>query len=178
MTPHLADIPVIETERLTLRAPRMSDYPVWESFIASDRARFVGGPLERGGAWRAFGHMAGMWALKGCGSFVFTLKGDERAVGATGPWVPEDWPEAEIGWTIWNDEAEGKGYAFEAALAARDYAYGVLGWTTAVSYIDVGNDRSEALARRLGARLDTAAERPEKDTELLVYRHPGPEALQ
>ena len=177
MTPHLADIPVLETERLTLRGPRMDDYPVWEAFFASDRSSFVGGPVGKRDAWRAFGHLAGMWALKGCGSFVITEKGSDAAIGSCGPWVPEDWPEAELGWTLWTEDAAGKGYAFEAVTAARVYAYGTLGWTTAVSYIDVGNDRSETLAKRLGACLDTDAPTPDKDPTLLVYRHPAPEAL-
>ncbi len=177
MTPRLADTPVLETERLTLRAPRMSDYPAFEAFLADGRAKFVGGPMGRHEAWRAFGHLAGMWALKGCGSFVFTRKGEDAVVGSTGPWVPEDWPEGELGWTIWDEEAEGKGFAYEAAIAARAYAYDTLGWMTAVSYIDVGNDRSEALAQRLGAVLDPDAPRPDKNPDLLVYRHPAPEAL-
>ena len=177
MTAHLADTPVIETERLTLRAPRMDDYPAFEAFLASDRSGFVGGPMGRHEAWRAFGHLAGMWALKGCGTFVFNRNGDDRPIGSTGPWVPEDWPEDELGWTVWNADAEGKGFAYEAAFAARAYAYKTLGWTTAVSYIDVENSRSEALARRLGATLDQDAVRPEKAPSLMVYRHPAPEAL-
>ena len=175
MTPHLADTPVLTTERLTLRAPKMADYPVFEAFYMSDRAKFVGGPGTRRTAWRAFAHVTGMWALKGCGCFVFTMKGDDAPLGMTGPWVPEDWPEPEIGWTVWTAEAEGKGYAYEAATAARDYAYDVLGWNTAVSYIDDGNDRSVALAERLGAWRDDDAEKPDKDDPpVLVYRHPAP----
>ncbi|MDJ1015405.1 MAG: GNAT family N-acetyltransferase [Paracoccaceae bacterium] len=179
MTPHLADTPVIETERLTLRAPRMGDYPAWEAFFASDRARFIGGPGETRTAWRGFAHVVGMWALKGCGSFVFTRKRDDTPLGMAGPWVPEDWPEREIGWTVWDADAEGKGYAFEAAAAARDHAFRDLGWSTAVSYITAGNDRSVALAERLGARLDASAEAPGDDSEqVLVYRHPAPEGPQ
>lgn len=178
MTPHLADTPVIETERLILRAPRMADYPTWEAFFASDRAKFIGGPGERRTAWRAFAHVVGMWALKGFGSFVFTLKRSDAPIGMTGPWYPEDWPEPEIGWTIWSAETEGKGFAFEAARAARDFAFRELGWTTAVSYIDDGNDRSVALAERLGAWLDNDAVKPDEDEPpVLVYRHPMPEGL-
>lgn len=171
MTAHLADTPVLETERLTLRAPTMADYPVWEAFAATDRARFIGGPYTKRDAWRAFGHFAGMWALKGVGSFVFERREDGAALGATGPWVPEDWPEPEIGWTVWRDEAEGKGYAYEAATAARDFAFDTLGWDTVVSYIDHGNDRSVALARRLGAVEDADAEQPIPGKTMHIYRH-------
>lgn len=174
MTPRLVDTPVITTERLTLRAPRMDDYPAWEAFYTSDRARYVGGPGNQRDAWLAYGHIVGMWVLRGCGTFVIT---DETGdvLGATGPWVPPYYPENEIGWTIWSNDAEGKGFAFEAAAAARRFAYEALGWSTAVSYIDEGNDRSFALAERLGAWRDEDAEKPKDNVH--VYRHPSPEVL-
>ena len=179
MTPRLADTPVLETERLTLRAPRMDYYPAFEAFLASDRSGYVGGPMGRHEAWRPFGHLAGMWALKGCGTFVFTRIGDDRAVGSTGPWVPEDWPEGELGWTIWDTGAEEEGYACEAATAARDFAFLDLNWETAVSYIDPDNARSIALAERLGAWRDDAATKPDQDEPpALVYRHPRPEVAR
>jgi RimJ/RimL family protein N-acetyltransferase len=171
--PHLADTPVIETARLILRAPSPADWPHWRSFAASERARFVGGPLDEGRAWRAFGHVAGMWALLGFGSFIFEPRGGGEPLGMAGPWRPADWPEAEIGWTIWSEFAEGRGYAFEAAAAARDFAFTTLGWSTAVSYIDPENVRSIRLAERLGARADPDA--TPVSPECLVYRHPAPE---
>lgn len=178
MTLALSDIPQLETERLILRGPRLDDYPVMEAFYASDRARFVGGPGNTFQAWRGFAHVAGMWALKGVGSFIITRRGEDRALGMTGPWVPEGWPENEIGWAIWDASLEGTGIAYEAANAARKFAFGTLGWTTAVSYIDAGNERSAALAVRLGAALDPDAKAPAfDDVDIHVYRHPKPEAF-
>lgn len=177
MTPRLADTPVLGTERLSLRAPVAEDWPHWRAFAASDRAHFIGGPYTDRAAWRAFGHAVGHWVLRGYGSFVFTLRGDDTALGMTGPWNPVGWPEAELGWTIWSADAEGKGYAYEAAAAARDHAFRDLGWVTAVSYIDADNARSVALAERLGAAHDPDAlwpDRDEDDTPVLVYRHPAP----
>ena len=174
MTPHLADTPVIETDRLVLRAPRMDDYVVWEAFYASPRAIFIGGPGDRRAAWRAFAHVTGMWALRGFGSFVFADRQSDAALGMTGPWYPLDWPERELGWTVWADAAEGKGLAFEAAQAARAFAFRDLGWETAVSYIHPENARSIALAERLGAWRDDTAPRPgHDDPPSLVYRHTG-----
>lgn len=171
MTPHLADTPVIETERLTLRAPTRADYPAWEAFFASERSKFVGGPVDKRDSWRAYGHLVGMWALEGCGSFVMERREDGATLGSVGPWVPVYYPEREIGWTLWAEDAEGQGYAFEAASAARDFAFNTLGWDTAVSYIDHGNDRSVALACRLGAVEDPDAEQPTPGKTLHVYRH-------
>ncbi len=173
MIPHLAGTPVLETERLTLRAPGPQDWEAWRAFILSDRAEFVRSPgLDERLAWRAMGHLIGHWVLRGFGSFVYCLKGTDRAIGHAGPWFPATWPEREIGWTVWDPAAEGKGYAFEAALATLDHAFGDIGWTTAVSYIDPANTRSLALACRLGAWHDGAASAHEDG--LLVYRHPAP----
>jgi len=166
-------VPPIQTARLTLRAPCARDYPAWQSFAGSPRAQFIGGPFDPAGAWRAFGHAIGHWVLRGFGSFVFTFRDNETPIGMAGPWYPADWPEPEIGWTIWSPEHEGRGLAREAATAARDFAYTTLGWTTAVSYIDHGNDRSIALAERLGARPDPDAAFP-GDRPCHVYRHTGP----
>jgi len=176
---HLAETPVITTSRLTLRAPIQSDWPHWSAFAQSDRAAYIGGPHSEKSAWRAFGHFVGHWVLRGYGSFVFTLRGDDTPIGSAGPWDPQGWPEKEIGWMVWSPTIEGKGLAYEAALATRDYAYTTLGWTTAVSYIEQQNTRSIALAERLGATLDTTADAPGVDDptrSVLVYRHPTPNA--
>lgn len=173
MTVALSPTPVIETERLILRAPQSGDWPAWADFAVDERARFVGGPLDRDKAWRAFGHVIGMWVMRGFGTFVITPKNGGAPLGMCGPWYPEGWPEREIGWTLWSAEAEGKGYAFEAARAAIRHAFGALGWNTAVSYIAPGNARSIALAERLGARRDDAAPLPGIEP-CLVFRHPAP----
>lgn len=181
MTPCLANTPVLETERLTLRAPRIEDYPVWEAFYLSERSRHIGAWPDPtvGRAWRAFAHVAGMWALRGFGLFVMCEKGaEDRPLGQVGPWVPQDWPENEIGWSVWLPEAEGKGFAAEAARVTRGFAYQVLGWKTAVSYIDHDNARSIALAERLGATPDPDATTiPGYEGKVRVYRHPAPLAL-
>jgi RimJ/RimL family protein N-acetyltransferase len=175
MTVTLSNTPVLHTARLTLRAPVAADWPFWRDFVASDRARYIGGPLDGTKAWRAFGHVIGMWVVRGYGSFVFTETGSDQPLGMAGPWHPIDWPEAEIGWTVWSPAAEGKGFAFEAAGAAVAHAFRDLRWPTAVSYIDPQNARSIALATRLGARQDSAAKGPGTEP-CLVFRHPAPGA--
>jgi RimJ/RimL family protein N-acetyltransferase len=172
----LADTPVLHTARLMLRAPGAADWPRWMAFMASPRACYAGGPLTEARGWRAFGHVIGHWLLRGYGSFVVTLRGSDTAIGLAGPYHPIDWPEPEIGWALWSAASEGKGYAYEAAAAARTFAFGQLGWKTAVSYIDPANARSIALARRLGAQQDPAAAHP-GDDPCLVFRHPRPEAV-
>lgn len=179
MTPRLTETPVLETERLILRAPGKGDWEPFRDFFLSDRAHFVRpADIDAPKAWRAYGHFVGMWVLRGFGSFVYCLKGTDTALGSTGPWYPEGWPEREIGWTVWREEAEGRGFAYEAARRAIDYAFAELGWATAVSYIDHDNTRSIRLAERLGAHLDDSAAQPDMDhPPVLVYRHPRPEGV-
>lgn len=167
--------PVLETERLALRGAEARDAEGYIAFMASERARHVGGPFDRIEAWRWFATVIGHWTLRGYGEWAVTLKGEDRCVGLIGCWRPEGWPEPELAWSVW-PEAEGRGIAHEAALAARRCAYKRFGWTTAVSYVDPDNRRSRRLAERLGAVEDPDAERI--DPGDLVYRHPAPEAFQ
>ncbi|MCX7889525.1 MAG: GNAT family N-acetyltransferase [Rhodobacteraceae bacterium] len=176
MTFPLHGTPVLETGRLVLRAPSPGDFEPCAAFLMSDRARFVGGPLTRPNAWRAMCHLTGHWVHRGFGMFIFSDRSaPDVPLGMAGPWFPEGWPEHEIGWSVWQPGAEGRGFAFEAAAAARDWAFGTLGWRTAVSYIDRRNARSIALAERLGARPDPEARWPFPEDDNVVYRHPAPE---
>ena len=168
-------IPTIETERLLLRAPSLADFEPEAEFFASDRASHVGGKMPREQVWRWLASVVGHWAFRGFGFFGVEEKSTSRYLGHVGPWFPEGWPEREIGWTLMNG-AEGKGYAFEAAKAARAWAYKTLGWDTAISMILHGNSRSVALAERLGAQLESDFEH-ERFGPCHIFRHPSPEEL-
>ncbi len=173
---HITGAPVLETERLLLRAPEIGDFDAFAAFYVSERSRYMGGPVPgKREAWRSFAHITGHWPLRGWGSFVMVRRADDRPVGCVGPWMPHGWPERELGWAVWETEAEGRGLAYEAMMRVRSHAFDDLGWDTAVSYIDRGNARSIALAGRLGAVLDDAAEKPDdEEPAALVYRHSRP----
>jgi len=167
----MPDIPRLETERLILRAPASSDLDAEAAFFASERSHFVGGPMTRGEAWRSIAGVLGHWCLRGFGFFAIELKDTGEYAGRAGPWYPYSWPEAEIGWSLMNG-FEGLGIAHEAALATRRWAYETLGWETAVSLIAPGNERSIALAERLGATYEYDFLH-EKYGHVPIYRHPS-----
>ena len=177
MTPHLTGTPVLETERLILRAPEAPDMEVWTPFFLSDRARFIGGgpDWDAGRAWRAFASFIGQWAINGFGTFTLVRRDTGAPVGGAGPWYPALWPERELGWTCWDPEAEGKGYMSEAVRRIQAHVFEDLGWDTAVSYVDIENERSLALAERVGCVLDPEARDPEfEGVTAVVYRHTAP----
>ena len=162
---------VLETPRLRLVMPAERHIPAYRAFLGSDRAAARGWSAMPHEAWRNFAAIMGHHLLRGFGPFVAEARSDGRVVGLCGPWWPDGQLEREIKWTILPDADEGKGYAFEAAQTTLAHAFGTLGWGTAVSYIAQDNDRSAALARRLGATQDGTWTTP-RGTEVRVFRHP------
>jgi RimJ/RimL family protein N-acetyltransferase len=147
----LIDAPVLETERLILRAPSAEDFEGWAVFYADPvTMRHLDGPQPREAAWRALATMAGCWALTGFGMFSVIHRASGRWIGRVGPWHPEGWPGDEVGWGILR-EFEGQGYAYEASVATIDWAFQVLGWQNVIHCIPEANVRSTALAQRLGS---------------------------
>ena len=125
------------------------------AFFADEaRSWGFGGPQSRTEAWRWFASAIGHWALRGYGFWMVETKAGQL-VGMVGLWAPEGWPEPELGWVMF-EGGEGKGYAHEAAIAARGYAYDTLGFKTLSSNIFPGNTRSQALAQRLGGHISNA----------------------
>ena len=162
--------PTLHTERLTLRAHTASDLEALCDLFETERSAYMGGPIARKAAWRWIASEVAMWELMGHGSWGIETK-DGTFLGQIGILKPPHFTEAEIGWTLL-EEAEGKGYATEAAKAVLAWGWGN-GFDTLVSYIDPGNARSIALATRLGATRDEDAILPEGETddETHVYRH-------
>ena len=168
-------IPTIETENLRLRAPAWSDFDAFAAFRMSPRTEYLGGPCTRTQAFDKLGEIIGHWHLRGYGRWIVADKATNAPLGVAGLFFPDDWPEPEIAWSVF-EGAEGRGVAHEAALASRDYAYTTLGWKTAVSCVEHGNTRSIALAKRLGATREDDFTTVD-GLALQVYRHPAPEDL-
>ena len=169
------DIPVLETNRLQLRGPHPKDYPDFKATFASYRSRFMGGPLNPYETWMLYAAEIGHWEIRGYGMWMIHLKDTDETVGMAGGWFPAKWPEREIAWIIWPDQA-GHGYALEATHRVRRYFFDEMGWDGAVSYLDPKNLDSIRLAERLGAKKDRDA--ATVDGSDVVYRHPSPDALR
>ncbi|MEL6549627.1 MAG: GNAT family N-acetyltransferase [Pseudomonadota bacterium] len=164
-------VPVLTTDRLTLRSPRIEDFAAYARIAEQPSARFIFGEVpSRGHAWVDFGQLIATWILRGHGIWTVEAEGCVQGFVLIG-FEPGD-DEPELGF-MFLPEAEGKSIAFEAATAARDYAFSTLGLRTLVSYIDHENTRSIALATRLGGTRDRAAE---KHDDTVTYRYIKEEA--
>ncbi len=161
----------VETERLRFRQWRADDFEDYAKYYADENlARFVGGQMDRNKAWRYLASVVGHWSLRGYGIWAVEEKETGAFVGGIGLWNPEGWPEPEVGYWLM-PEMMGKGYATEAVVRSREYAYDVLGMETLVSYIHPDNEPSKRVAERAGAHLEEVIELLEHGPHC-VYRHP------
>jgi len=158
----------LETERLLLRKPELSDLDGYVSMWGDPEVvRFLGGtPLPPEDVPKGIERMLGQWERHGLGLFSVVRKDDERLVGRVGYllWDTERWVSAmheevagdlelEIGWTLLR-EFWGLGYATEGALACRDHAFGELARDRVISLIARENLASIRVAEKIGESLE------------------------
>lgn len=167
-------IPTFETERLRFRLPQASDLDAHIAFRASERSKGVGGPYEAPSSFHHLEGIVGQWQLRGYGRWMIADKTTDEPYGVVGIYHPMDWPEPEIGWSLY-DAGEGHGYAYEAAVATREFAYKVLKWDRIVSLIMADNLRSIRLAERLGCTKTDVFVHPQYG-RLDIWVHQAPEA--
>jgi RimJ/RimL family protein N-acetyltransferase len=157
---------MIETERLLLRKPMLEDAEAALDLITDPVAmEFIGGVHPDAAADPQFvvRRWLDRWDANDCGPFSIVRQEDGRWIGRCGVLVwdvrtwrhttfasSEEFAQPELGWALARAHW-GKGYATEAALAVRDWAYRERGFHPLISLIRVANVRSESLAERLGA---------------------------
>jgi RimJ/RimL family protein N-acetyltransferase len=171
-----ACVPVLETERLRLRAPRVADLPLWLPLYSGPRAVQMGGPFENpdATAWEEFAYYTGCWMLYGHGLWTIELRSTPAAIGFVHLAIEYDDVEPELGWHL-SPDARGNGYATEAARAARNWGFTLL--PTFVSYVHPDNATSNRVAERLGAIRDLDAEAAiyaRDGAPIHVWRHAPP----
>ncbi len=145
-----AQLPVIETARLRLRAPRLQDFDAWAEILCGPAGPHLGGPFDRDDAFTEFAASCGTWLLRGFGPWAVERKAGGDILGFVVIGFEPGDQEPELGY-LFRPMAEGHGYATEAALAVRSHASATLGINRLVSYIAPENAASARVARRLGA---------------------------
>ncbi|MDX6637217.1 MAG: hypothetical protein QOJ01_728 [Solirubrobacterales bacterium] len=151
----------VETERLLLRrwtagdlgAMRAiwSDPAVLQSLHPSDS----GDPDEI--ARNALKRHVGAWERDGFGLWAAVDPAEDEVIGWIGAWRqdvgPELGGEVEVGWTL-RSPWWGRGLALEGARAAAATAFAEFDVERLISLIGADNQRSIAVATRLGSRPD------------------------
>ena len=155
----------LETDRLLLRTPVPEDAEALAPMYADPEVmRYVGDgrTLTKADTELSVRRMIERWDADGFGLFTTLRKDDGVVIGRVGIliWNSETWEpttraqasgptEVEVGYTL-GRAVWGRGYATEAAAAARDYALGELGAERLIALIIHGNTASENVARKLG----------------------------
>jgi ribosomal-protein-alanine N-acetyltransferase len=165
--------PELVTDRLTLRRWRAADREPFAALNADPEVmRYFRGPLDRAASDRFVDRVEASFDDLGYGMWAVEVRSSGSFVGFTGlarqtfdaPFTPA----VEIGWRLARP-AWGHGYATEAARAALDFAFGVVGLDEVVSITTRHNGRSQAVMRRLGMTRDPA---DDFDYPLLPEGHP------
>lgn len=143
----------IETERLILRPPILEDLQAFTKMRSDfERSAQAGGGLDAAGAWSKFTSWVGGWQLYGFGMFSVIEKSNGAWIGNIGPVNMFSWHGQEFGWAV-IEEADGKGFAFEGAIAALDWCFKNTAFDEFVHSISPENSSSSKLAERIGAKF-------------------------
>jgi RimJ/RimL family protein N-acetyltransferase len=124
-----APVPVIETDRLRLRAHRAEDHAtclaIWSD---PEVVRYIGGrAFTSEEVWKRLLQYRGMWSLLGYGYWAVEEKHSGRYVGDIGhadlrrELQPSLQGMLECGWVL-SPQVHGKGYASEAVAAVCSWA--------------------------------------------------------
>jgi RimJ/RimL family protein N-acetyltransferase len=145
------------TERLVLRDYRPADLPLYVELSADpDVMRYLGGPRSADYCEKELAAISREYADTGRGMLAVERKADGAFLGICGlsveQWYPDD---LQVGWRFFQQHW-GQGYATEAALVWRDFAFG-RGIPRLISISDVPNSRSHSVMQRLGMSLDHTA---------------------
>lgn len=144
----------LRTERLILRPWRDEDLaPLFAINGDPESMRYFAATMTRAesDAWGA--RMRAHFAEHGWGFWVVAEAASGDFVGVVGlmtiPWQADFTPAVEIGWRV-GARFRRQGYAAEAARAALEFGFGVLGLASIVAFTVPGNAASWKLMEKLG----------------------------
>lgn len=150
-------IPVLETERLLLRAPSADDLDASTAMWSNPEVvRYIGGkPFTREEVWSRILRARGLWSMLGYGYWAVYDKASGRFVGDIGfadfhrDFTPSIEGIPEMGWVL-DPWCHGRGYASEAVTAAIGWAEAELDAPEYSCIIDPDNRASINVALKAG----------------------------
>jgi [ribosomal protein S5]-alanine N-acetyltransferase len=151
--------PILETVRLLLREMSLADLDFVAAMLAhADVMRFYPKCYSREEAEVWVQRQTRRYARHGHGLWLVWEKATEQPVGQVGLLIQnfQGVEEKEVAYLIhrpfWR-----RGFATEAALACRDYAFDVLGRRRVIALIRPENGPSQTVAQRLGMAAEPDA---------------------
>ena len=143
---------VLETERLILRRLTQEDFGALCKILQDKKTMYAyEGAFTDGEVQDWLDRQLARYEAYGFGLWAVLLKGTGELIGQCGltmqPWKEEE--VLEVGY-LFRRDCWHKGYATEAAIACRDYAFTVLGAGEVCSIIRDTNLASQGVARRNG----------------------------
>ncbi|MDP9422526.1 MAG: GNAT family N-acetyltransferase [Pseudomonadota bacterium] len=149
--------PRLETARLILRPFRKDDLDDFASTMADPEIvrHLAIEPLSREDSLRRIFLAAGQWPIIGMGMWAVELKANGRMIGHLGffdmerDMEPSLVGQPEMGW-IFDRSVHGQGLAYEACMAALEWAEQEFGPVAIPAIISTENMPSMKLAERLG----------------------------
>ncbi len=169
----MSTVPEVRTDRLLLRGWRDEDR---EPFAALNADPVVmehfPAPLARGESDAFVDHMIASWHERGSGLWAVEVVEDPGCIGFVGlnhpGFVADFTPCIEIGWRL-RRAAWGRGYAPEAARAALQFGWDVVGLAEIQSWTTTANVNSRRVMEKIGMTRDPA---DDFDHPALAEGHP------
>jgi len=146
--------PVVETPRLALRRWTWADREAFHAMVSDpDVMRYVHDfqPLDDAQADQALRDTIERYRI-GYGDWAVLERASGEIMGECGLTDAQVTDDPEITW-LFHAKFWGKGYAYEAARAVLEYAFGPLGLARVIAHVQPGNARSLRLIEKLGMRV-------------------------
>ena len=162
--------PVLSSERIILRGWQDSDFHPYTTLVSDPvMMRFIGGgAISYKEARKEFDGMREQWINRKIGIFVIADKTSDELLGFTGLFESPLIDEPELSWSL-SAKNHGKGYASEAAVLARNWAFREHNIGPLMSLVHPDNISSKRVAERLGASVESHS--TWMGQPRLVYRH-------
>jgi RimJ/RimL family protein N-acetyltransferase len=147
---------ILETARLTLREIVPADAPAYYRFFADpETMRFYPSTRSFEETEEFVQRQLRRYEADGFGPWAMELKNDANLIGYCGliHQIVDDKHEVEIGYLVDRNYWR-QGFASEAAIACREYAWNVLRLTRVISMIDPLNVASIGVALKVGMTLE------------------------
>ena len=158
------------TPRLTLREMTNADLDDMAALLGDKNVmRYYPRPKTRSEAQEWITRNRRRYREHGFGLWVMNLRSNGDFVGDCGLTVQhiDGADEIEVGYHV-RASMQGRGYATEAASAARDFARDVLGVRRLIAIIDPQNVPSQRVAAKIGLKLEKRAV-ASRGVEAVIY---------